>query len=139
MRDPMTGTATDRSSLAANISRSAVQILAEYTGRGPTTAHTVINRDVILILMSDTLTKGERSLAAMGMADHVLETRRNYQRAMKDELVGIVEEFSGRKVVAFLSENHIDPDLAAEVFVLKPAERADGGGDGTDALERITA
>lgn len=121
----MTSTATDRSSVSADISRRAVQILAEYTGRGPTRAHTVINRDVILILMSDTLTKGERSLAAMGMANHVLETRRNYQRAMKEELVGVVEECSGRRVAAFLSENHIDPDLAVEVFVLDPDEEAD--------------
>jgi uncharacterized protein YbcI len=133
----MSSTVQDRSSVSANISRRAVQILAEYTGRGPTTAHTVINSDVILILMSDTLTKGERSLAAMGMAEHVLETRRNYQRAMKEELVGIVEEFSGRTVVAFLSENHIDPDLAAEVFVLDPEKAADV--DGTNLIQEMTA
>ena len=132
----MPSTAPDRSSVSANISRSAVQILAEYTGRGPTTAHTVINRDVILILMGDTLTKGERSLAAMGMAEHVLETRRNYQRAMKEELVGVVEEHSGRKVVAFLSENHIDPDLAAEVFVLEPDKAADA--DGANIFQKVT-
>lgn len=124
----MTSTASDRNSVSANISRRAVQILAEYTGRGPTSAHTVINRDVIFVLMGDTLTKGERSLAAMGMEAHVLETRRNYQRAMKEELVGIVEEFSGRNVVAFLSENHIDPDLAVEVFVLDTAKAADEDG-----------
>jgi hypothetical protein len=29
-----------------------------------------------------------------------------------------------RKVVAFMSDNHIDPDYAAEVFVLEPAESA---------------
>ena len=27
-------------------------------------------------------------------------------------------ELTGRKVVAFMSANHIDPDLAAEIFVL---------------------
>jgi uncharacterized protein YbcI len=26
----------------------------------------------------------------------------------------------GRKVVGFMSDNHIDPDLAVEVFVLEP-------------------
>jgi hypothetical protein len=25
-----------------------------------------------------------------------------------------------RKVIAFMSENHVDPDMAAEVFVLEP-------------------
>jgi uncharacterized protein YbcI len=39
---------------------------------------------------------------------------------MRDELVALVEEQLGRKVIAFMSQNHIDPDLAVEVFVLEP-------------------
>ena len=36
-----------------------------------------------------------------------------------------IEELTGRKVVGFMSDNHIDPDLAVEVFVLEaqPAPR----------------
>jgi hypothetical protein len=30
----------------------------------------------------------------------------------------------GRTVVALMSDNHIDPDVAVEVFVLAPAEAA---------------
>ena len=41
---------------------------------------------------------------------------------MRDALVGIVERELDRKVIAFMSQNHIDPDLAIEVFVLKPGE-----------------
>jgi hypothetical protein len=36
--------------------------------------------------------------------------------------VGIVERQLHRKVIAFMSQNHIDPDLAVEVFVLEPAD-----------------
>jgi hypothetical protein len=43
--------------------------------------------------------------------------------AVRDDLVQLVEGATERKVVAFMSQNHIDPDLAAEVFVLEPAER----------------
>ena len=111
-------------SVSAMISRGAVQILSEYTGRGPTRAHTVINRDSIMILLKDTLTKGERALAASGMGDEVLRTRQKYQEMMRHDLIHLVEECSGREVVAFMSSNHIDPDFAAEVFVLSPA---DGG------------
>lgn len=39
---------------------------------------------------------------------------------MRDELVEAVERLSGHKVIAFMSQNHIDPDLAAELFVLEP-------------------
>jgi uncharacterized protein YbcI len=31
-----------------------------------------------------------------------------------------IEELTGRKVIGFMSDNHIDPDLAVEVFVLEP-------------------
>jgi len=31
-----------------------------------------------------------------------------------------VERQLERKVIAFMSQNHIDPDLAVEVFVLAP-------------------
>jgi hypothetical protein len=41
---------------------------------------------------------------------------------MGDELVGIVERQLHRKVFAFMSQNHIDPDLAVEVFVLEAAD-----------------
>jgi hypothetical protein len=40
---------------------------------------------------------------------------------MRDDLVGIVERELDLKVIAFMSQNHIDPDLAVEVFVVEPA------------------
>jgi uncharacterized protein YbcI len=118
-------------STAGEISRRSVQLLREYTGRGPTKARTVINGDSVLILMGDTLTKGERKLAESGKAEHVVQTRQQFQRVMRDDLVGLVEEQTGRKVIAFMSDNHIDPDYGAEVFVLEPR----GDGDPRDGYE----
>jgi uncharacterized protein YbcI len=102
------------------ISTAAVQVLHEYTGRGPTKAKTLINEDMVCILLADTLTKGERTLVEGGRVDRVLQLRREYQTLMRDDLVRIVERQLDRTVIAFMSENHIDPDLAAEVFVLEP-------------------
>lgn len=119
---------TRRGAVSAEISTATVQILSEYTGRGPTKAQTVMNKDSVLILLADTLTKGERSLVRMGMADHVLETRKRYQAAMREDLIGAVEINTGRKVIAFMSDNHVDPDMAAEVFVLEPIYE-DGAGN----------
>ena len=31
-----------------------------------------------------------------------------------------VEEITGRRVIAFMSQIHFDPDMAAEIFVLEP-------------------
>jgi uncharacterized protein YbcI len=112
----------DTRSPAATISTSAVQLLHEFTGRGPTKAKTVINEDLVTILLADTLTRGEQKLVDNGRTDRVLELRHDYQMVMRDDLVGIVERQLERTVVAFMSQNHIDPDLAVETFVLEPVE-----------------
>jgi uncharacterized protein YbcI len=106
---------------SAMISTSAVQLLHEYTGRGPTKARTVISDDLVTILLADTLTKGERKLADNGHPERVLALRHDFQLVMRDDLIGIVERQLNRKVTAFMSQNHIDPDLAIEVFLLEPA------------------
>jgi uncharacterized protein YbcI len=114
-------------SLHADISRAAVQLLREYTGRGPTKARTTINHDSVMIVLGDILTKGERRLADSGKAERVLELRHDFQTVMRDDLVHAVESALHRKVIAFMSDNHLDPDLSVEVFILAPesAESAD--------------
>ena len=46
--------------------------------------------------------------------------RRAYQDAMRSDCVAAVQDLTGRTVQAFMSANHIHPDLAAEIFVLEP-------------------
>jgi uncharacterized protein YbcI len=111
---------TEDGTVAADISRGAVQVLREYTGRGPTKARTVISKDTVAIVLGDTLTKGERTLVDMGEHEHVFRTRRSYQEFMRGDLVQLVETLSGRTVEAFFSDNHIDPDYAVEFFLLDP-------------------
>ena len=48
---------------------------------------------------------------------------------MRPELVEAVESLTGRKVLAALSTSEVDPDVAAEVFVLDACIDA-GDGDG---------
>jgi uncharacterized protein YbcI len=105
---------------SAMISTAAVQLLHEYTGRGPTKAKTVINENLVTVVLADTLTKGERKLVENGHSERVIELRHGYQLVMRDDLVALVERQLDRKVIAFMSQNHFDPDLAVEVFVLDP-------------------
>jgi uncharacterized protein YbcI len=109
----------------AAISEGAVQLMRDYTGRGPTRGRTTINHNSVMIVLGDTLTKGERKLVQSDKAERVLALRHDYQMAMRDELIELVEETTERKVIAFMSQNHIDPDLAVEVFVLEPQARKD--------------
>ena len=109
---------------SAMISTATVQLLHEYTGRGPTQAKTIITDDLVTVLLADTLTKGERKLVDAGSSERVLELRRDYQLAMREDLIEVVERQLERKVIAFMSQNHIDPDLAVETFVLEPVKAA---------------
>jgi uncharacterized protein YbcI len=114
-----------RGPLLAEISNAVVRTTAEYTGRGPTRARTVMSGEWVFVTLSDTLTKGERRLADSGRPEFVRETRHAFQQAMRDDLVLEIERLTGRRVTAFLSDNHIDPDLAIECFQLEAENGAE--------------
>jgi uncharacterized protein YbcI len=116
---------SENGTVAADISRGAVQLLRGYTGRGPTKARTVISNDTVAIVLGDTLTPGEHRLVAAGDQAHVRHTRDMLQRLMRDDFVELVEKLSGRTVEAFLSDSHIDPDYAVEFFLLEPLPSAE--------------
>jgi uncharacterized protein YbcI len=120
MADGVPETAAGQS-MAARLSNLVVGLMSSYTGRGPTRAWTSIDEDLINVVLRDTLTRGERSLVAGGRGELVLEMRKAYQLTMRDDLIAGVEAITGRRVIAFLSDNHIDPDIAIESFVLEPA------------------
>ena len=111
--------------IAAAISNSVVQTLARTTGRGPTKAKATIGANAVFVVLQDTLTIGERTLADAGEGIAVLDLRRRWQRVMQAEMSGEIERLTGRKVVGFMSDNHIDPDLAVEVFVLEPLAKSE--------------
>ena len=111
-------------SLSLAISNAIVSLVREYTGRGPTKARTIVNGDLIVVVLEDSLTKGEQMLVNKGETEGVLTMRRQFQYAMRDDCVVKVAELTGRRVVAMLSANHIDPDLAVETFVLDGASPA---------------
>src|SRR5881392_3031253 len=104
--------------LQAAISNAIVRLLREYTGRGPTKSRTTIRDNVVLVLLEQTLTKGEESLVSKGRAAKVIEIRHEFQEAMREESMAQIGELTGRKVTAMLSANHVDPDVGAEIFVL---------------------
>jgi uncharacterized protein YbcI len=101
------------------ISDAMASLLSRYTGRGATSSRTTFGKDVIVCVMEDALTKGERNLVQFGRTDAVMNIRSAFQEVMAEEAISLVEELSGRRVTAFMSNNHIDPDLAVETFVLQ--------------------
>jgi uncharacterized protein YbcI len=106
--------------LSAAISNTVVKALARTTGRGPTKARTTLSDNGVFVVLQDSLTVGEQALTDAGQGEVVLDIRRRWQEVMKVDVSREIEELTGRKVVGFMSDNHIDPDLAVEVFVLEP-------------------
>jgi uncharacterized protein YbcI len=115
---PALGKKLDGGDLREAINNLVVGVFAEQTGRGPTKARSYVSPDLVVCLIEDALSRGERSLAASGRSEAVLQMRSEYQEAMRAELVAGIELLTGRHVAAFLSGNSLEPDMASEVFVL---------------------
>ena len=105
--------------LSAEITKAVVGVYRDYTGRGPTKARTFLNENTVHVLLEETMTTAEHQLAVDGEEEFVLDIRRKFQKTMRDDLVAAVEELGGRKVVAFMSDNTVEPDMALESFVLE--------------------
>jgi len=104
----------------SRVSTALVGLHKEYYGKGPTRAKTFLVDDTLMCLLHGGLTVVERTLIAAGRSGAVHDVRQSFQAAMKDPFIRLVEEITGRKVVAYLSQIHTDPDIAAEIFVLEP-------------------
>jgi uncharacterized protein YbcI len=105
--------------LPSAISTAIVMLMREYTGRGPMKAQTTIRGNVVLVMLEQTLTKGEQVLVNKGRSENVLALRREYQEAMREESSEKIAELTGQNVTAMMSANHLSPDLAAEIYVLE--------------------
>ena len=132
------GTVLTGGALNAAISNAVVKLFSEHVGQGPTKARTIHSGKFVLCVLEDGMTKGERSLLTHGKEDYVLSLRHAFQETMKEDLSAAVQALTGREVSAFMSANCVDPDLAAEVFVLEapvngevePGASARARGDG---------
>jgi uncharacterized protein YbcI len=117
--------------LNAAVARAVVYRWTRYVGRGPTKAYAFSRGSVLVVIMEDTLTRPEQALVDDGRIDAVLQWRRDLHEVMRSDLATTVEELTGARVVAALSDTSVDPDVAAEVFVLDrtrgvPADRPPG-------------
>ena len=107
--------------LNSALTNELVGVHAGYLGHGPKTASTFYRGNVVVTVMYDVLTKAEKILAQTGRHGDVSEARGIYQKEMETDLRAVVERLTGRKVLAFLAANQIEPDVAAAIFILDDA------------------
>ena len=130
MEEAGTKTALSGGELLAAISTGIVRNLREHYGRGPMKAKTYALDDIVVVVMRGSgFTPLERTIMDSGQPDRVIAMRQDFQRVMADRYKQTIEDLTGRKVVAFLSQAHIEPDITMEVFFV------DGPLDGFGAVE----
>jgi len=116
--------------LLAEISTSTVALLRDHYGRGPMKAKTYALDDLIVVVMRGSgFTPLEQTIMDDDGADRVVAMRHDFQRVMADRYRETIEALTGRKVVAFLSQAHVEPDITIETFFV------DGPLEGFGAVE----
>ncbi|HWA53546.1 MAG TPA: Na-translocating system protein MpsC family protein [Solirubrobacterales bacterium] len=104
--------------LNAAVTREVVRIHTAAIGRGPRKSYSFHNGNTLVTVLLEVLTRAEQNLLAYEEGEAVLAMRRLSQRAMAEELKAAVARLTGREVIALMSDNHLDPDMAVQVFVL---------------------
>lgn len=100
------------------ISSAIVGLYREHFGKGPTAAKTYVLDDMVICVLRDGLTTVEKTLFERGKGDVVREMRAAFQDAVAERFTSTIERLTDRKVIAFMSQAHVAPDLAIEVFCL---------------------
>jgi len=128
--DPLAG-----GRLLAEITNRVVAMMREHSGRGPIKAKTYVLDNLIVCVLGNGFTAIERTMMEGGEPDRVLAMRRDFQRLMKTRYSEMIEELTGRRVLAFLSQAHVDPDLTIEMFLMDGAVPGFGSLELTDPGE----
>jgi uncharacterized protein YbcI len=108
--------------MAADISNGLVRLHKRYYGKGPTKAKTYLVNDSVFCVLKEGFTTVEKTLIDGGQPEAVRDIRRSFQGAMKEQFTRVVEEATGRAVIAYMSQVHTDPDVSLEVFLLEPGD-----------------
>ncbi|MGB9184383.1 MAG: DUF2294 domain-containing protein [Solirubrobacteraceae bacterium] len=100
------------------ISNAISRLHKQYVGRGPTSARTTIDDDLVLCLLEGGYTRAEQTLEENDNGDVVAAGRLGLQDAMREGMIEAVQAILGRGVRSFMSANDLRRNLQIEVFVL---------------------
>jgi uncharacterized protein YbcI len=102
----------------AEITRRLARIHADYYGKGPTKGRCYMVDDVVVVVLEETFTAAEKTLISRGRREAIEATRRAFQDEMREIFLSVIEQATGRSVVAFASDTDFSADVAIESFLL---------------------
>lgn len=104
------------------VTDAIVGLHVRYYNRIPASARTqLLGGDLLACVLGGVYTDVEKTLIEIGRTRVVHETRGEFQHAMRHKFIDAVERLSGRTVLVFISNHHVGPDLAVELFWLDGA------------------
>lgn len=104
------------------ITNRIVGLYKEHYGKGPTKARTYLQDNLAVCLLSGGFTRVEATLRDSGRGDAVVQQRNEFQSALETRFRSVVEELTGRRVLAFMSGTDERAEVMCELFVLEPPE-----------------
>lgn len=108
--------------LLAAITEEMVGFHEHYHHRKPVTAKSLmLGDDLIACVLGGVYTDVEKTMIEVQRSTIVQETRNAFQDAMQNKFINTVEGLSGRRVLAFISNHHVGPDIEIELFFLTPS------------------
>ncbi len=108
--------------------------MREHYGRGPIKAKTYALDDIVVcVLRGSGFTPLEQTMMDSGDGGRIVEMRENFQGMMATRYKAMIEELTGRTVVAFLSQAHVEPDITLEVFFVDRPLQGFGAAEVLDA------
>src|SRR4051794_18325262 len=101
------------------VSASMSALHERYYGRAPgNTKSQMMGDDLLACVLGGVYNDVEKTMIELERSAIVQETRSAFQSAMQHRFIAEVERLSGRRVLAFISNHHVGPDLEIELFVL---------------------
>jgi uncharacterized protein YbcI len=111
--------------LLAAVTAAMVAMHQHYYHRIPVTAKTLLLGDEVLVcVLGGIYSDVEKTMIELQRRTLVQQMRSAFQVAMQDRFITTVERLSGRDVLAFISDQHVGPDIEIELFMLRPHEPA---------------
>ena len=103
------------------VTESLVGLHERYYGRRPASAKSrMMGDDLLACVLGGVYTEVEKTMIELERQTVVQETRSAFQAAMEGRFIAEVQRLTGRRVLAFISNQHVGPDLEIELFVLGP-------------------
>ena len=109
--------------LLAAVTEAMAALHERYHHRRPASAKTMLlEEDLLACVLGGVYSDVEKTMIELQHAPIVQGTRSAFQTAMQHKFIAEVERLSGRRVLAFVSNSHVGPDLEIELFFLAPGE-----------------